>query len=312
MKYFFIMKPRYIWSKKTNNELQLWPTKSTEHYITSTAVQPSEINRGGLAVKTPPPLVLNLLEMRGILYSATTSHKRGYHQSVRRTTFNGILYTAGGSCEIKFGNRSHTMRRGSVLILPKDNAYEINVTSPQGWNLFWFCVDDTKRWNKIFRDKVVLRKAKYIRELGFIVKIYLEEVYSENPSIGMIQAYSDIIENFIRREILGKNADNAGSVPLENLMAKVRESPDKNWTVKSAAKELGASAKEFGTLFYKNYQMTFSKLLLTYRMEKAFELLKTTEMSLKEIAKATGYSGAFSFSRTFKAHFKKSPLTIRK
>ena len=52
--------------------------------------------------------------------------------------------------------------------------------------------------------------------------------------------------------------------------------------------------------------------LLNYRVRKVAELLRTTSLSLSEIAALTGFNGTSYMSEMFKKSFKSSPRDFRK
>jgi ligand-binding sensor domain-containing protein/signal transduction histidine kinase/DNA-binding response OmpR family regulator len=50
-----------------------------------------------------------------------------------------------------------------------------------------------------------------------------------------------------------------------------------------------------------------TEFILLYRMKKALELIKTSELSVSEISEKVGFNDPYYFSRCFKKHFGKSP-----
>lgn len=67
-------------------------------------------------------------------------------------------------------------------------------------------------------------------------------------------------------------------------------------------------AKQFKTVM----GMTPAEYLRRYRLTKAMDLLKSTELSVSEIAECTGFGDISLFSRIFKQTIGKSPMSFRK
>ena len=86
---------------------------------------------------------------------------------------------------------------------------------------------------------------------------------------------------------------------------------DRNITIESICKELGVSAAYFSTIFKKETGKTFISFLTDYRMEKAVELLMTTNDKTYIIAEKVGYADPNYFSYAFKKQYSMSPSKYR-
>lgn len=71
-------------------------------------------------------------------------------------------------------------------------------------------------------------------------------------------------------------------------------------TVADIADNCGLNRSYFGKIFHKALGQTPQQFLLNYRMTKAAELLRLTELSIGDIGKAVGYENQLHFSRAFK------------
>lgn len=67
----------------------------------------------------------------------------------------------------------------------------------------------------------------------------------------------------------------------------------------------------FGTIFKNVMGKTPQEFLISYRMSKAAQLLKTTHLSIAEIGVKVGYSNQLHFSRAFKSVYNLSPRKWR-
>ena len=74
----------------------------------------------------------------------------------------------------------------------------------------------------------------------------------------------------------------------------------------------GNVGKTSGTTIFKKYMgCTPVGFLTEFRLQKAAELLRETDMSVTEIAYETGFSGASYFAETFRGGFGCSPKEYR-
>lgn len=82
--------------------------------------------------------------------------------------------------------------------------------------------------------------------------------------------------------------------------------------LKDVAEYVGLNEKYFTNQFSKSEGETFTNYLLGIRMEKAKELLKTTDFKVYEIAEMVGYRNVEHFTRLFKKSEAISPTQYRK
>jgi AraC-like DNA-binding protein len=95
-------------------------------------------------------------------------------------------------------------------------------------------------------------------------------------------------------------------------IASIHQAPGNPWTVRDLASSVKLSKSAFAERFRELVGQTPLQYITEVRMHKAAELLQNSELSVAEIANATGYESASSFSNTFKRWHGESPLAIRK
>ncbi len=83
-------------------------------------------------------------------------------------------------------------------------------------------------------------------------------------------------------------------------------------TLKSAADYVGLNEKYFSSRFTKETGMTFSTYLTRLRIQKARQLMDTTDLKMYEISAQVGYHSVEHFNRTFKKYLGVSPGDYKK
>ncbi|MCR4739391.1 MAG: response regulator [Lachnospiraceae bacterium] len=86
---------------------------------------------------------------------------------------------------------------------------------------------------------------------------------------------------------------------------------DKDISIEMVCGALNVSAAYFSTVFKKTTGKTFINYLTEYRMDKAVELLETTDGRTYEIADMVGYADPNYFSYVFKKKFGVSPVKYK-
>jgi transcriptional regulator GlxA family with amidase domain len=87
---------------------------------------------------------------------------------------------------------------------------------------------------------------------------------------------------------------------------------DPSASISDLADQVNLSNSRLGHLFKAQTGLSLNVFLANERLEKAADLLRCTEMRVKEITYNVGYCQEPSFTRAFKKRFDTSPATYRK
>lgn len=98
---------------------------------------------------------------------------------------------------------------------------------------------------------------------------------------------------------------------MERLLTYIQEHYREKIMLPMLAKFISRSPSHCGRLFLRNSGVTFTKYLLGYRINRAEELLKNSELSLTEIAFQTGFCDSAHFSKSFYRVRKMTPTEFR-
>ncbi len=81
--------------------------------------------------------------------------------------------------------------------------------------------------------------------------------------------------------------------------------------VNDIANYIGINRSYLTAIFKKKLDVSPQKYLVSYRLQKAAKLLKSTDMSISDIATEVGYVDSISFSKMFKQEYDMSPKAYR-
>lgn len=82
-------------------------------------------------------------------------------------------------------------------------------------------------------------------------------------------------------------------------------------TLQYVSEYLGISASYLSFMFKKKTQINFRDYVHQYKMEKAADYLRNTQILIQQIALQLGYNDIVNFSRVFKKHYNISPSGFR-
>src|SRR5262245_57203740 len=113
----------------------------------------------------------------------------------------------------------------------------------------------------------------------------------------------------------GVRRDPAGQDPeLLRRLLRARDRMDaashENWPVQRLARVSGVSEAHFARSFKQAFGVPPHRYLLTRRIERAVALLRDSELSVTEVAFATGWESLGTFGRIFRDITGESPRAI--
>lgn len=112
-------------------------------------------------------------------------------------------------------------------------------------------------------------------------------------------------------DIYGHMAGDVGYRQISEAKRYIADHYHESLQLSGVAKKLYLSTAYFSRLFKEKTGVTFSDYLANCRIERARQLLATTDLSIAEVSAAVGYQEANSFSRLFKARTGQSPSDYR-
>ena len=98
---------------------------------------------------------------------------------------------------------------------------------------------------------------------------------------------------------------------IGTVLRLVHESPERDWTVHSLARESGLSRSAFADRFRTLVGQPPLQYVTEIRMQKATRLLEGTDVPVKRIASLVGYESVSAFSSAYKRRFGCPPIAIR-
>lgn len=108
----------------------------------------------------------------------------------------------------------------------------------------------------------------------------------------------------LRRQVSAKD------MRIRRVLSRVQEVPAVS--VHELARLVRLSSSRLGHLFKKETGLDLRHFLLEAKLQKAADLLRNTDMQIKEITHIIGYHHVPSFDRVFRKNFKMSPAGYRK
>lgn len=253
----------------------------------------------------------------------TKGHADGYYFDLSKgRTLNEyqLLYNPEGegifhSASIKEAR----LREGDMFLLFPGEWHSYHPLNNRGWKSYWI---GFKGHNMDERVKAgFLSPQKPIYHIGFsdsIVRLYKqayqaaqeEAAYSQQLMAGIVNHLIGMMYSLERNnELLSRSQAHVNMINKACL--RIRESLEGSLTIQQVAEELGVSYSNFRKLFKEYTGFSPAVYQQDLRLQRAKELLSTTDMSIKEIAYQLNFESPDYFSAKFKIKTGRRPSELR-
>lgn len=142
--------------------------------------------------------------------------------------------------------------------------------------------------------------------------LYIVNHKNESPLhlIGHLYLFLDSFVRSASSVCVGKE-DSVRDFYIKEAFSFIEQNFQNDISVEDIAAACGLNRSYFGKIFHESIGKTPQEFLISYRMTKATELLKLTDLSIGDIGNVVGYPNQLHFSRAFKNVYQVSPRQWR-
>jgi len=252
----------------------------------------------------------------------TRGHADGYYFELERgrelNEYQLLYLTEGEGIFHSTNIREAIIREGDLFLLFPGEWHSYHPNPRTGWKSYWIGfrgrnIDDRVRAG-------FLSPQKPIYHVGFsdeIVRLYkeaydtalIEAAYSQQMMAGIVNHLIGLMYSLERNIQLGRNQAHVDMISRARL--RIREALESDLTIQQVAQDLGVSYSNFRKLFKEHTGMSPAIYQQDLRLQRAKELLTTTDLSIKEIAYRLNFESPDYFSFKFKAQTGRRPTELR-
>lgn len=253
----------------------------------------------------------------------THGHADGYYFDVGRGRVLNeyqLLYITEGEGIFQSAHQKPTpIREGDLFMLFPGEIHTYHPLDDTGWKSYWIGFK-----GKNMDDRVAggfLSPSKPIYHVGFsadVVRLYEEAyktaqeeaAYSQQLMAGIVNHLVGLMYSLERNRQLAHDQSRVDMINRARL--RIREALETSLTIKQVASEMGISYSNFRKLFKEYTGIAPAMYQQDLRLQRAKELLSTTDLSIKEIAYRLNFDSPDYFSSKFRNKTGVRPSEFRK
>ena len=252
----------------------------------------------------------------------TRGHADGYYFEINRgrelNEYQLLYITEGEGVFHSTTVKEAPIREGDLFLLFPGEWHSYHPNPRIGWKSYWIGFKGRNMDDRVRAG--FLSPSKPIYHVGFsdaIVRLYKkayeaaveEAAYSQQLMAGLVNMLIGMMYSKERNIQLSRNQAHVDMISKARL--RIREALESELTIQQVAEELGISYSNFRKLFKEHTGISPAIYQQDLRLQRAKELLSTTNLSVKEIAYRLNFDSPDYFSAKFKAKTGRRPSELR-
>jgi len=252
----------------------------------------------------------------------TRGHADGYYFDLHRgreLNEYQLLYLTEGSGTFHSATvKEAKLTEGDLFLLFPGEWHSYHPDPKTGWKSYWIGFKGRNMDDRVRSG--FLSPVKPIYHVGFsdeIVHLYkeaydsavIEAAYSQQLMAGIVNHLIGMMYSLERNIQLSHNQSHVDMISRARL--RIREALESDLTIQQVAEEMGVSYSNFRKLFKEYTGLSPATYQQDLRLQRAKEMLSTTDLSIKEIAYKLNFESPDYFSAKFKAKTGRRPSELR-
>jgi AraC-like DNA-binding protein len=229
-----------------------------------------------------------------------------------------FIYCIEGRGWCKLNERTYDVEEGNALFIPANTPHVYGADQDAPWSICWAHVKGQNVSSYLDALGVTpTSPTLHVPDTGLVVEAF-EEVYahvhhgfSDDRLLGISTALSRLFGALKTSE---RASDDRGREREERILRSIqymRNHLDESCSLEELAEVARFSPSHYSHLFKEQTNTSPIRFFIRLKMQRACELLHTTNQTVAAIGQQVGYSDPFHFSRMFKKIIGKSPSEYR-
>lgn len=212
------------------------------------------------------------------------------------------------------GNREHTVRKGDVFLFSPRTAHEYYPVSAE-WSLYFFvftgeCIENLFRYFRFGQAEVFSTGENYekIKKLSINLENTSDDYLRSLYIYEMLGIIASLSKHNPESAFLAEDERYRKTAPVLDYIRKNYKNPI---SLDELAELINVSKSYLCRIFRTTYNMTPIKYLLNYRIDRAKQLLISTDIKMKYLCEEVGFNDISYFCMAFRQSEGMTPEEFR-
>lgn len=235
----------------------------------------------------------------------------------RGTGCHILIFVEAGQGWLELDGRRFTAGSSEVILIPPHIGHAYGASRNNPWRIYWFHflgagAEALLEWSNFTLKNPTLScpAGDGLRRQFRTALTSVKRGYSDRALLDLARTLINVLTLLHQRMPEHRLDPHAGRV--EQIMDHMREHLNAPETLAAYARRSGLSVSGFSQAFREHCGVSPMTYFSELRIQRACELLDTTDLRVGEIAQRLGFSDALYFSRLFRKHTGKPPTEYRK
>ena len=231
-----------------------------------------------------------------------------------------LHYITEGKGYLEYKEQKILLQKGDFfLLIPGEVTYYFADTQTP-WSYYWLGISGIKAqeyFNLSSIHEMAYLRSPHTEALGnFIRTIVKDAERLDESKASQLHVISQLFELMHQLNAVSPNLDQETISPSQKLYREAKHLIDIGYnsqdiSIQEIADKLGVHRSYLSSIFKDFHKISPKEYLLEVRMNRAKELLETTNQPIKIIAYSVGYLDPLHFSKAFRQYYDCSPSQYR-
>ena len=228
-----------------------------------------------------------------------------------------LHFVLNGKGILIINNKTYSIKKNDIFLIPKGYPVQYFADDKEPWEYVWVTFDGMMAENYLNHvhldadNPVITSTIAVTIYIPFICNILDTNKLTYANEIRRVGYLYEILSTLIEAQNAQSEQYDYSSETYVDYALQYIKSNYRDIKVNDIANYIGINRSYLTAIFKKKLDVSPQKYLVSYRLQKAAKLLKSTDMSITEIASEVGYVDSISFSKMFKQEYNMSPKTFR-
>lgn len=231
-----------------------------------------------------------------------------------------LFFVIKGQGYFEINNTVYTIKAGSGFVIPPNVVVSYRPTETNGWNYFWIAFNGINAENYLTRANISKNQPLFTtlypeNFLASFAKLFESENNSKATDLISLSAFYNLLS------ILIDECQTSTKIPsnlkpkdlyLNQAIEFIHTNYSRTIQIEDIAHHVNIDRKYLYQIFKEKINLSPKQYLIDFRIKRAKELIKTSDLSVQQISNSVGYIDPFLFSKIFKKKTGYSPTEYKK